>query len=339
MIRLPWTTATGPHLVLEITGRCNLSCRACYKRKDDSFRSLEEIEQDLNTALRLRRVQTVSLAGAEPTLHPQLPAIVNAIHRSGLRVSLVSNGLLLSDALLAELKRAGLDVVMLHVDEGQTRPDLTGSIQDLRRTLANRVVAHGIDAGLSVTLYPETFDALTGLVHLILTTPSLSFAFITHHVDVTRFEAKGRTANADVVGLLRAEYDLEPFAVAGPYPAWLSYFVPVVSRGDNAEFVPLRSGWLDAALIRLPRLLTGRHLFYCPQQRGITRFQTVANLLSRGQWRRARQFVAQSRGARLFSKRLVFDDGRGDCRAFCPNPTIRNGQLVPVCVADLEAAA
>jgi hypothetical protein len=51
------------------------------------------------------------------------------------------------------------------------------------------------------------------------------------------------------------------------------------------------------------------------------------------------------RAGRLGAKRLVFDnglhttaDGRLDCFDYCPNPTIRNGQFVPVCLADYAAA-
>ncbi len=339
MIQLPWSEKSGPHLVLDITGLCNLACCACYKRKDDTVRSVSDVLQDLDVACRMRRVQTVSLAGAEPTLHPQLPEIVDAIHRRDMRVSLVTNGIALSDSLLAALKRAGLDVVMLHIDEGQNRPDLEGSVNALRRQLADRVASHGLDVGLSVTLYPDSFSGLPDLVQLILDSPSIHFAFITHQVDMTRFGAANKTSNADIVALMRDAFGLEPFACVGPYPAWLSYFVPVVQKGTSFERVSLRSGWADAALVRLPRLLSGRNMFYCPQRAGITRFQTMVNLISRGHWIRARRFRAHVRDAQLYSKRIVFDNGAGDCRSYCPNPTVRNGQLMPVCMVDMEGAA
>jgi len=339
MIRLPWTMASGPHLLLEVTGRCNLACRACYKPRSELLRSLPEIEADLDTALRLRRVQTVSLSGGEPTLHPQLPAIVALVHRRGLRCSLLTNGLALTDGLLSELKQTGLDVVMLHVDEGQPRPDRTADVNALRRQLACRVAGHGLDVGLSVTLYRESLPALPSLVRLVFTTPEISFVFITHSVDVGTVlrglpAEPERTTNDEVVERLRVEFGLVPFAGVGPGNAWISYFVPVA----DGEPVRLRAGWLDAWLLRLPRLLTGCHLFYLPPRPGMVRAQVLANLFAHGQFRRA----AQLRSARFTAKRLIFDNGLDaacNCAEFCPNPTVRGDRLVPVCVADHVGAA
>src|SRR5512135_659894 len=124
MIRFPWTVRTAPNLLLEITSACNVLCRGCYKLKGAGIKPMEEIKRDLDTGLRLRRAQTVSIAGAEPTLHPQLAQIVAQVRERGLRAALLTNGVLLTDRLLADLKAAGLDVVMAHIDEGQQRPDL-----------------------------------------------------------------------------------------------------------------------------------------------------------------------------------------------------------------------
>src|SRR5512138_2486230 len=102
MIRFPWTIRTSPNFLLEVTTGCNVQCRGCYKIKSDGVRPLKEIRRDLETGLRLRRAQTVSIAGAEPTLHPELPEIVAQVRRLGLRAALLTNGLLLTDSLLAD---------------------------------------------------------------------------------------------------------------------------------------------------------------------------------------------------------------------------------------------
>ena len=193
-VEFPWHGNTGPHFVLEVTDRCNIACRACYKAKTGFIRPLAAILRDVEAACLLRPIQTVSLAGAEPTLHPELPELVERIRRMGLRASLVTNGLLLEDSLLEMLARAGLDVVMLHVDEGQKRPDLPPcpteeDVTALRLKLARRVAAHGMDAGLNATIYPDTLGRLTRLVRTVLSAPEISFAFITHAVDVAGMAA------------------------------------------------------------------------------------------------------------------------------------------------------
>jgi len=129
---------------------------------DGSSKPPGHIISELDIATSKRRIQTVSIAGGEPTLHPQLCEIVANIHRRNLKVILATNGLLLHKTLLDALRTAGLDMIMLHIDEGQNRPDLRRiptfeEISTLRSALAERVVASVIDVGLSVTVYHNYF--------------------------------------------------------------------------------------------------------------------------------------------------------------------------------------
>jgi hypothetical protein len=71
----------------------------------------------------------------------------------------------------------------------------------------------------------------------------------------------------------------------------------------------------------------------------------VLNALARGRIAEAVRFLAAARGpqGRLGAKRLVFDngpmltyDGRLACADPCPNRSVRNGRLAPVCLSDVE---
>jgi hypothetical protein len=348
-VEYPWHGNTGPHFVLEVTDRCNVACRACYKAKGDSCRPLADLLRDVETARSLRPLQTVSLAGAEPTLHPDLPELVAGVRRMGLRAALITNGVLLDDVLLEKLARAGLDLVMLHIDEGQKRPDLAphptaADVTALRITLARRVAAHGMDAGLNATIYPDTLVRLPELVRTVLATPEIGFAFVTHEVDVTGMAAgNGRepaTSNTDVAKLMEQEFGVSPYAQwAGG--SWISYFIPVVDGSPEPEPVALRPGWLDALLLRVPKWLTGRNMFYCPMRPAMVRLHATLSLLGGGRFGEAARFLARTWGGQPRAKRLVFDGGLRyspagvpECGAECPNPTLRNGRLVPVCLAD-----
>jgi len=85
MFALPWTRETVPHAVIELTRDCNLACRACYRQKSPGFRSVESVLGDVAVIERHQRVHTISLAGGEPTLHPELIEIVSAVKRRGHR--------------------------------------------------------------------------------------------------------------------------------------------------------------------------------------------------------------------------------------------------------------
>jgi len=370
MIALPWTNESAPAAVLEINRQCNIACRGCYRKLDGSFEPLERVLAELRDIRRVRKVQTISIAGGETSLHPQLEDIVAAVHRQRLRVVLFTNGLLADDAFLRRMKAAGLDVVLFHVDEGQSRPDLPArpsleQLNALRADLAARAAAHGLDAGLSVTIYPEHADRVPALVEFIIRSPHIDFLFATHFYEPRLLLAEARaggrpgcpparaTSNAGVRADLARVLGLEPFAYqptswrpAGGEPAmsWLTYLVPVVRANGSQRWLRLRSGWADTALLRLSRLLAGRYLFYCPPRGGAVLAQALANAVGRGAAREVLGLLAAwRRGARLVSKRLLFDNGpvatdQGTiaCGRYCPVASPRDGKVCRVCMGDME---
>jgi MoaA/NifB/PqqE/SkfB family radical SAM enzyme len=157
---LPWTPENVPHAVLDILRGCNIRCRDCYNLQPDHVKSLSEIDAQLDSLIRLRKLQSISIVGGEPTLHPDLVEIVRRVRRRGLFVELFTNGVDLNDQLLAGLKRAGTNVIFLHIEPNQRRPDLPAesAADELRRLRAEKsalVAAHGIEVGLAVTAYPD----------------------------------------------------------------------------------------------------------------------------------------------------------------------------------------
>jgi hypothetical protein len=380
MFRLPWTTSDMPHMVLDIIQECNISCRGCYKRRGQGYRPLDAVLNDLDMALPQSRFQTISLVGAEPTLHPQLPEIVAGIRQRGLRTSLITNGVRLDRELLTRLKAAGLDVALLHVDEGQTRPDMPSdpsfeTISALRAEIAGRVAAAGIDVGLSVTFHPEYVDRLPRLIDFILRSehvnyllciPAADIGGVVHSARRLRAEqpatsdsaglippwAGDRATNYDVMRVLREKLGLEPTAYLpsrlgfngdGDFPCWLTYSVAVVGRPERLRTISLPGGWLDRLLLSLRRRLKGRHYFYLTPRRPVVAAEVFFNSLGRGRIWQGVSFVAAAlrSGNRVQAKRFVFDnapmvtpDGQVTCTEPCPHQVVKNGHLVPVCMAD-----
>jgi pyruvate-formate lyase-activating enzyme len=346
-------------VVLEITRACNIRCRGCYKLRREQTKPLDEVYLDVDVVLEKLPVQTVSIAGAEPTLHPQLCEIVRHLKSRDVATALITNGLVLDDAYLSRLKCAGLDVVMFHVDEGQRRPDLprdptVDEVNRLRVCMTQRAARHGLDTGLSVTLYPDTLARLPDLVRLIVEAEHIHFLFATSYADVhgmmrhpPRADRRDRTGNVEVMKMLRDSLGLEPFASLGG-SHWLSYFVPVLYRRGAPRVFRLRAGPADSLLLRLPRMLAGRHIFYCRSRPLTVGVQMAVNQLSRGE---VRSCVEWLRGiwrghARLDAKRMVFDngpvmepDGAVACFDICPNRTVNNGTLVPVCASDYHGVS
>lgn len=351
---LPWSGREVPHGILDLGRGCDCRCTACYNTAAPGFRSLAELERDLEALARLRRLHTVTLMGGEPLLHPALAQLVRMVKARVPRCTMLTNGQRLDDRRCAELAAAGLDACFLHVDAGQRRTDLraeagTEGLDALRRTLARRCAAHGIDAGLEITVYRSRSGELARAVDLVTGEPALRYLLATLCCDIDGFSGLrgdlGRGFRAgfqpgilagEVLGTrdaraLLARHGMSPLSYLGSStgrdgPRWLTYGRLVRHRDDGSRWRDLRPGLAGVVLPRLVRWLTGRYPFYLP----------------RDPWRaRLASAVMPGRGGTVVDKWFVIQHGPQPGRdggvvtcAGCPDAVARQGRLVPVCLSD-----
>lgn len=105
----------GPKTIIWLlTARCNLKCPWCYAARFSKWGA----ELGTAEALGLIReaaavgVRYLGLSGGEVSLRPDLPQLVRAASASGMSVGLVTNGTLLTEALLAELAACRVHVFL-----------------------------------------------------------------------------------------------------------------------------------------------------------------------------------------------------------------------------------
>ncbi len=117
-------TAVHPlrYLFLEITQRCNLSCRHCgsdcgRQQREDEL-STEEWLAFLDYAAEHFRPRDVFLVltGGEPLCHPELPRLLERARGHGFPVGLVTNGWLLDESRVAALVGQGVKSVTVSLD-------------------------------------------------------------------------------------------------------------------------------------------------------------------------------------------------------------------------------
>ena len=158
--RLPWTLTDNVLGWLEPTKRCNLYCEGCYSRNDPSSdKSLAQVRADLETFRRLRRIDSISIAGGDPLVHPDIVEIVRMVRQDfGYKPILNTNALALTPELLRQLKEAGNYGFTFHIDSSQKRPGWTGKneleLNELRRQVAEMVAREG---GMSVAFNSTVF--------------------------------------------------------------------------------------------------------------------------------------------------------------------------------------
>ena len=98
------------------TRRCNLSCEYCNEYDDFSKPvPLETMKQRIDHLARLG-TSIVTLSGGEPTLHPDLDAIISHIRRRGMIAGMITNGYLLTADRIQRLNHAGLDHLQISID-------------------------------------------------------------------------------------------------------------------------------------------------------------------------------------------------------------------------------
>lgn len=244
--RLPWSLNDNVLAWLEPTKACNLYCEGCYSANEpQSHKSIEQVRADLEAIVRQRNVDSISIAGGDPLVHPRIVDIVRMVrHDFGKKPVVNTNGLALTPELLHELKEAGAHGFTFHVDSSQRRPGWKGrserELDELRLRLARMVAAEGgLTTAFNATIFRHTLHEVPHLVqwaadHADIVHSMVFILFRTARSQEFRYFAKGRPVDvkeriyydqdrnpeplvaADVVEAIRSEHpDYEPAAYLG----------------------------------------------------------------------------------------------------------------------------
>lgn len=147
-------------LLEDITEHCNLRCPTCFADSAPGLTGVASVEDVLaNVDARLARedgrLDVLMLSGGEPTLHPELPRLLEAlVERPVVRILLNTNGLTLArdDELLALLSRHRERVeVYLQYDGSSAEASLHHRGGDLRAH-KDRAIERLSGAGIFTTL-------------------------------------------------------------------------------------------------------------------------------------------------------------------------------------------
>jgi hypothetical protein len=236
----------------------------------------------------------------------------------------------------------------------------------------------GLDAGLSFVVSRDNIADLPALIEYVYSKKEISTLLVTHSLDTAWFSEKSRqirrgktsieklssedefrrrTDNNEVAKILADAFRIEPFGylpsrkVGGRIAMnlqWMNYFVPVAYANGSYKALRVTSGVGDQVLLRLFKKISGRNAFYVGQNRRLLLAQLLFNGLFNRNLIKTLAFLLDARRnkAIVLGKRFAFDNGHlftadGDmaCMEACPNPTVRNNKIVPVCIADHEEHA
>lgn len=127
-----------------VTRSCNARCGFCLAPPDGAQPDFQTLTQRIDWLI-AHGVSIFQVCGGEPTVHRELPQLIEYIHARGGKTRLTTNAIKVSDALITVLKTTGAEVkVSLHGDEVQHNR-MTGvrsfahTEKNLRRLIAARV--------------------------------------------------------------------------------------------------------------------------------------------------------------------------------------------------------
>lgn len=170
LFRLPWTMSDNAMTWLEPTRQCDITCDACFHENDpESQKSLEQIERELKTMLRLRRCDAMLIAGGEPLTHPRIIEITKMVKSYHVKPVLITNGVGLNQDLVFDLKKAGMHGFTFHIDAHQHRPGWEGKTENelngLRLQFAEMLKkAGGLSCAFNITVFPDTLKDVADIV-------------------------------------------------------------------------------------------------------------------------------------------------------------------------------
>ncbi|MBW2534352.1 MAG: radical SAM protein [Deltaproteobacteria bacterium] len=348
--------ADTPHATLEVNSECNIRCRHCYNLDRPGTKSVEQIRQELDELLRRRRLDTVSLVGGEPTLHPHIAEVVRAVKKRGLVCQLLTNGVAFledeQDRLLRQLVAAGVDRFLVHIDAGQRH--VHGDVDAARHAVFERLERHQVYFGLSVTLTRGNEGCLPGLVRQFAQYRYFDGLFVTMAMDMAHAFDPSRSNEHDpslaavdrsmvrALGVSPSAYlpsNLDDEAVA-----WLMYFFYL--NVDTGEAFGLSPRY-NRMFRRFYRRLKGREFFgetcspawFVP---GLALSALTELALAPRRLIELLRVLRRSRAGRgLRFHYVVIQEpprysaahGQVELCYQCPDATLRRDRLMPVCIA------
>jgi heme d1 biosynthesis radical SAM protein NirJ len=169
----PVMMGSGPVVIWNLIRRCNLACKHCYATSADI-----DFEGELSTAevfsvmqdLRAFGVSVLILSGGEPLLRPDIFEISQRAKEMGFYVGLSSNGTLINNSNIDDIKRVGYDYVGVSLDGMRDTHDRFRRKQGaFDESIHGIRLCHeaGIKIGLRFTLTQDNAVELPDLLQLM----------------------------------------------------------------------------------------------------------------------------------------------------------------------------
>ncbi len=358
MMRLPWTNWDTPNGALDILRMCNARCSYCFNRSKTEVKPLALLEEELELLLKARNLHTLTISGGEPLLHPEILEVVRLGVRKNLHVSIMSNGILLDQNMAEELKSAGCEAVFLHIQRGQGRPDLPKEetdeqIRELRNQKAAILKKNQLICGLSLTIPRNDLKDLEFQLNQYKASENYEYLLLTITQDMKSLSDKSGQQDINSEPILRTlkscGYKTFSF-LGGKYhpevPRWFAFHSAerLSKSGKSAAWHTFSPSLLEWYFMRHQRRKEGRYSFLTGTDEKLLKCRLLLNPLTGGNISALPfLFGGLIRKEHFRNKHIVMelppywlDEKRLENCGGCPDITIKDGKICPLCIADIQ---
>ncbi len=156
--------------MVSITRKCNLKCPHCYvdakgsREYELTLEDHKKLANNLYTHLAVNKnlVYMVNITGGEPFTHPDILQIIEAYKHSGFEVTMSTNGLLIRDELMKDLKDMGV-VLSVSLDGASNKThDFIRGKGAFKKVIEkiDKLVNTGIKVGINSLVHHGNFEEL-----------------------------------------------------------------------------------------------------------------------------------------------------------------------------------
>ena len=222
-------TPKAPVVIWNLIRRCNLTCRHCYTTSADiDFPGELSSNQAFSVIDDLADygVPALILSGGEPLLRPDIFKLTHYAKNKGMYIGLSSNGTLINEQNISDIKTAGYDYVGISIDGMRKTHDYfrrrEGGFDDAMRGLS-LCSQNDIKVGLRFTLTKDNFNDLPEIFETLQ-----QFKIDKFYLSHLNYSGRGRTNRGD-----DAHHEMTRRAVDILFENCLND----ISKGINREYV------------------------------------------------------------------------------------------------------
>ena len=160
-----------PVVVWNITSACNLKCVHCYASAGKATGELTTKQGlELIATLKDYGSPVILFSGGEPLIRKDLPTLIEAAVKSGMRAVISTNGTLISQDMAMRFADLGLSYIGVSLDGMEEVNDtfrgVQGAFRDALQGIYN-AMHEGIKVGLRFTMNRRNVDQIKGIFDLM----------------------------------------------------------------------------------------------------------------------------------------------------------------------------